>query len=55
MLQDLENSGMVVNQNKSQLEPTQEVSHLGFTVNLQGETLQVPHEKLKAIRSWEKS
>ena len=50
MLQDLENSGMVVNQKKSQLEPTQEVNHLGFTVNFKDGTLQVPQEKLKAIR-----
>ena len=41
---------MVVNQNKSQLEPSQEVKHLGFTVNFKDGTLQVPQEKLKAIR-----
>jgi len=40
---------MVVNQKKSQLMPTQKVDHLGFTVDFQHGTLQVPQEKLKAM------
>jgi transcriptional regulator of met regulon len=50
MLEDLENSGMVVNQKKSQLMPTQAVEHLGFTIDFKQGCLQVPQEKLKAIR-----
>jgi hypothetical protein len=50
MLTDLELSGMVVNKKKSQLVPTQQVEHLGFTVDLKTGTLQVPQEKMKAIR-----
>jgi transcriptional regulator of met regulon len=50
MLEDLENSGMVVNVKKSQLVPTQQVDHLGFTVDFHRVTLQVPQENLKAIR-----
>ena len=41
---------MVVNQKKSQLNPTQQVDHLGFTVDFQNGTLQVPHKKLRPIR-----
>jgi hypothetical protein len=50
MLEDLKNSGIVVNLKKSQLIPTQEVAHLGFTVDFRQGTLQVPQEKLKAIK-----
>jgi hypothetical protein len=50
MLQDLENSGMVINQKKSQLTPTQQVEHLGFLVDLQQGLLQVPQEEMKNIR-----
>ena len=50
MLQDLEFSGMVINKKKSQLEPTQKVEHLGFSVDLKNGVLQVPQEKLKAIQ-----
>ena len=51
MLQDLESSGMVVNQKKSQLVPTQKVEHLGFMVDLKQGLLQVPQEKMKTIRN----
>ena len=44
MLQDLELSGMVINKEKSQLEPTQKVDHLGFSVDLKSGVLQVPQE-----------
>jgi len=50
MLQDLSAAGMVVNQNKSQLIPTQQVEHLGFVVDLRQGFLQVPQEKMKNIR-----
>ena len=50
MLQDLENSGMVVNQKKSQLVPTQQVEHLGFMVDLKRGVLLVPQEKMNTIR-----
>ena len=50
MLQDLEAAGMVVNQKKSQLMPTQHVEHLGFMVDLKKGFLQVPQEKMKNIR-----
>ena len=50
MLQDLSDSGMVVNHKKSTLEPTQEVEHLGFSLDLKRGLLQVPQEKLKTIR-----
>ena len=50
MLQDLEGAGMVINHKKSHLQPTQEVDHLGFTVNFKQGTLEVPKEKLKMVR-----
>ena len=50
MMLDLEAPGMVVNQNKSQLVPTQQVEHLGFLVDLKQGLLQVPQEKMKTIR-----
>ena len=49
MLKDLEQAGMVINAKKSQLQPTQQVDHLGFSVDLKNGFLQVPKEKLKAI------
>ena len=42
--------GMVVNQKKSQLVPTQQVEHLGFMGDLKQGLLQVPQEKMKNIR-----
>ena len=50
MVEDLKTSGMVINEKKSQLTPTQEVNHLGFTVDFKQGSLQVPQEKLKAVR-----
>jgi transcriptional regulator of met regulon len=50
MLQDLEAAGMVVNVKKSHLEPTQQVDHLGFSIDLKQGVLQVPNEKMKSIR-----
>ena len=50
MLQDLKLSGMVINKKKSQLEPTQKVDHLGFSVDLQSGVLQVPKEIFKDIQ-----
>ena len=50
MLKDLELAGMVVNKKKSQLVPTQQVDHLGFTVDLKKGLLQVPQEKLKIVQ-----
>ena len=50
MLQDLEAAGMVVNIKKSHLEPTQQVDHLGFSIDLKQGVLQVPNEKMKSIR-----
>ena len=50
MLQDLEAAGMVVNQKKSHLIPTQQVEHLGFMVDFKKGLLQVPQEKMKNIR-----
>ena len=47
---DLDSAGMVVNQKKSQLNPTQQVEHLGFSVDLKTGCLQVPQQKLKAVR-----
>ena len=50
MLKDFSDSGMVINYKKSHLIPTQQVEHLGFTVNLKEGVLQVPREKLKAVQ-----
>ena len=50
MLKDLEQAGMVTNTKKSHLEPTQQIDHLGFSVDLKKGVLQVPKEKLKAIQ-----
>ena len=50
MLQDLEDSGMVVNHKNSQLMPTQVIDHLGFSVDFKKGVLQVPQEKMKTVR-----
>jgi hypothetical protein len=50
MLQDLQDSGMVINLKKSHLEPTQEIEHLGFNLNLKENILQVPCQKLKSVQ-----
>ena len=50
MLKDLEEAGLLVNLEKSTLVPTQQVQHLGFSINFQTGTLEVPPQKLKTIR-----
>ena len=50
MLETLEALGLQVNQKKSVLTPSQEVEHLGFKIDFQTGRLQVPSQKLKAIR-----
>ena len=50
MLRDLTESGMMINAKKSQTEPTQQVEHLGFQLDLKKGVLQVPTQKLKAVR-----
>ena len=47
VLTTLQQAGLVVNQKKSILEPTQQVQHLGFLLDLQKGLLQVPEDKLK--------
>ena len=50
MLQTLQRAGMVVNQKKSILQPSQVVDHLGFTLNLKEGLLEVPKAKVKTVR-----
>ena len=50
MLSDLEKAGMVINQKKSQLSPSQQIEHLGFMVDLKHGQLQVPQAKLKNVQ-----
>ena len=50
ILKDLAQSGMVINEKKCVLEPTQELIHLGFTLNLKEGLLEVPGGKMKAMR-----
>ena len=50
MLDTLEKARMVVNKKKSQLNPTQQVEHLGFSINFKQGVLQVPEQKLKVTR-----
>ena len=45
MLLDLEEAGMVINHKKSQLTPTQEVEHLGFTVDFKKGYYKSPSKK----------
>jgi hypothetical protein len=45
MLKDLEDSGMVLNLKKSVLEPSQQVEHLGFSIDFQQGVLQVQRKK----------
>ena len=48
--QDLMEAGFKINVQKSQLEPVQVVTHLGFQLNLKDGKLEVPPHKLKTIR-----
>jgi hypothetical protein len=50
MLESLNQSGMVINKEKSILIPCQKVDHLGFSLNLKDGVLEVPKTKLKAVR-----
>ena len=50
LLQDLQQSGMQVNQGKSLLQPTQLIPHLGFMLDLKKGSLIVPPQKLKSVR-----
>ena len=49
MLDTLQKAGMVVNQKKSILVPTQRVEHLGFNLNLEEGVLEVPKHKVKNV------
>lgn len=50
MLKDLLDSGMTVNLEKSSLQPSQRVEHLGFTINMVEGRLEVPPAKVKMVR-----
>ena len=50
MLADLRAAGMVINEKKSILKPTQVLEHLGFLVDLKQGLLSVPPGKLKMIQ-----
>ena len=47
----LENLGFVINHPKSELDPSQEIEFLGFTVNSKRIELKLPGEKIKKIRA----
>ena len=47
----LENLGFVINYPKSQLNPSQEIEFLGFTINSATMGLRLPGEKIKKMRS----
>ena len=50
LMQDLKSSGMMINHKKSQTQPSQQVEHLGFQIDLNKGVLQVPTPKLKTVR-----
>ena len=50
LVHDLKTSGMQINFEKSVLVPTQQVTHLGFVLDLKNGFLQVPKEKLRSVR-----
>ena len=50
ILEDLAAAGMQVNKEKSQLFPSQNITHLGFVLDLKNGCLQVTQEKLKSVR-----
>jgi hypothetical protein len=50
LVKDLVESGMELNLKKSQLEPSQQLEHLGFQLDLEQGLLQVPTPKLKSVR-----
>ena len=50
VLQTLNDSGMGVNLKKSQPQPSQEIRHLGFTIDFKQGTLEVPKDKRKTLK-----
>lgn len=50
MLQDLQHAGLQINREKSSLQPTQQLRHLGFIIDFHKGTLEVPPEKLRMVR-----
>jgi hypothetical protein len=50
VLTDMDDAGLIVNKEKSILDPVQELDHLGFHLNLKEGLLQVPSSKLKMVR-----
>lgn len=50
VMDKLQSLGFLVNMEKSQLEPSQTLDHLGFTFNTKDMTLAVPKSKLRDIR-----
>jgi hypothetical protein len=50
MLADFQASGMTINYKKSQLVPSQQVTHLGFALDLNKRLLQIPSFNLKSVR-----
>ena len=50
MLSTLDKARMMVNTEKSVIIPSQEVEHLGFTLNLKEGVLEVPKTKIRTVR-----
>ena len=50
VLDTLTKTGLTVNLKKSQLEPSQEIKHLGFILDFKEGSLKVPVQKLKTVR-----
>jgi hypothetical protein len=50
LLDTLKRCGLVINHEKSQLQPSQEITHLGFVIDFHNGVLQVPPQKLKQVR-----
>ena len=50
VLETLQKAGFVINLKKSVLDPTQEINHLGFLLDLKTGYLRVTKEKLKSIK-----
>lgn len=50
ILKRLETLGFLVKKSKSQLEPTQSLQHLGFTIDTRQMTLSVPKDKVRDVR-----
>lgn len=52
LLQDVRESGLIINLNKSNTTPSQKVDHLGFFSGLGKALLQIPSYKMKAVRKY---